>query len=155
MPDFFPENIRLKFRVIKRTVSRALLIHDDPGQRGLALDALSRSALNTTVLCNGKQAWLYLFQSQSPLEQPDLVILRVGLSPVSGLEILKQMRLGKGTKEIPVILLADSDEEKRALEILDLPLCFCFVKPLTFVKIIYALPRLNLSISDSLLYSEA
>ena len=129
---------------------RALLAHDDPTQIDFALQGLVRAGLETTVLHDGKPVYLYLFEGG--FEMPDLIILRAGLSSFTGLEILKQMRLERRTQNIPVILLADSAEEQRALETLDLPLCSCFVKPLTFAKLVYALPRLNLRINESLLY---
>ena len=129
---------------------RALLAHDDSTQIDFALNALIRSGLETTVFHDGKEIYVYLFERKD--ENPDLVVLPVGLSFFTGLEILKQMRMEPHTKDIPVLLLADSSEEQRALEILNLPLCSCFVKPLTFAKLVYALPRLDLRISDSLLY---
>ena len=130
---------------------RAFLAHDDSMQTDLALKSLDRSGLQTTVFHDGKKIYVHLFQGNNPM--PDLVVLRVGLSSFTGLEILDQMRREPQTQNIPVILLADSMEEQHALENLDLPLCSCFVKPLTFARLVYALPRLNLRMSESLLYS--
>jgi DNA-binding response OmpR family regulator len=111
---------------------------------------LVRAGLEITPVHDGRNAYVYLFQNRNNM--PDLVVLRVGLPLFTGLEILNQMRAEPHTQNIPVILLADSTDEQHALEVLDLPLCSCFVKPLTFAKLVYALPRLNLRINESLLY---
>ena len=155
VPILFPKISDYHVCVVRRALSRALLIHDDPVQRSIVTDVLSRCSMDTTVLCSDEQAWLYLFRSERPLEKPDLIILRMKLSPIGGLKILQQLRAGRNTREIPVIVLADSEEENVALKSLDIPLCFCFVKPLSFAKLVYALPRLDLFISDSMLYRDA
>jgi DNA-binding response OmpR family regulator len=138
---------------VTKILSRALVVHDDATQSNLALTALSRVALQTEILHSAKQAFAALLDKET--DPPELVVLQVGLTPFSGIEIVHAMRERPVTAEVPVILLADSEEELTHIEKLNVPHCSCLVQPLTFGKLVFALPQLDLRIQDSLLTSKS
>lgn len=97
----------------------------------------------------------YLFGNAAKPALPDLVILHLGLSHHFVVEILEKMRTEKATEKIPVLILPDSIDEKQLLERFAFKLCSCAVKPLTFWKLVYALPSLGMAVNESILYTKS
>lgn len=134
-----------------QVVSKVLLIESDPAYREATVRALAPCSVEMTVLNGGKEAMNYLSVVKDQEKPPHLVIFDLAV-PEETVEILHQMRLEKSTLDIPVLTLVATAEEKRMMDQFNFPLCFCFLKPLTFGKIIYALPALGMKVNESILF---
>jgi len=136
---------------VQKNVTRILLIECQSGQADDVRKVLSKCPAEITA-CDGiEQAWKLLFDQEQEESCADLVILEVGLSDLCGLGLIKKMRMDEPTKNIPVLILTNSSETQKAVDLFELPLTFSVVKPFTFGKLIYALPALNMKVSDSML----
>lgn len=104
-----------------------LLIEDNADDELLTVRALKKlNYTSISVARSGAEALNYLLpdnntqdlfreteiQKQRPLKTPDLVLLDLNLPVIDGLTILKRIRSDKKTKNIPVIILTSSAEER-------------------------------------------
>src|SRR5690242_15946269 len=87
---------------------KILLVDDDPDLLDITAYALRREGFDVLVAADGVQA-LRRWEG----EQPDLVVLDVGLPNLSGLDVCRQIRQ---SSETPVIMLTGASEEQRILE---------------------------------------
>jgi DNA-binding response OmpR family regulator len=92
-----------------------LIIDDDADLRQLFEDALSMAGFDVRHAPDG-QTGLDLAQKQPPT----LILLDVTMEPMSGLEVLSQLKSDDKTRQIPVFMLtgkSGSDEIALALKI--------------------------------------
>ena len=138
---------------MNKTISRILIVEDDPKDLDVTLSALERFSAEGMVLKDGQEAWDYLFErtAESDPEFPDLIILDLGLPHRNGLEILIRMRQEERTKGIPAIILTRTPEAENVLHFFNFELYAYRMKPLNATKFIDALPKLGLKISESVL----
>jgi two-component system phosphate regulon response regulator PhoB len=93
----------------EHTPARILVIEDEPDISALVAYQLAHAGFQVRTASTGREALRAL-----DAEAPDLVVLDLMLPEVSGTEILRTMRTGRETRDIPVIVLtARSDEEDR------------------------------------------
>ena len=112
---------------------RILLIDDNPNDLELALNVLeteaASAAQDVTVAHSGHEA-LKLLTSGEPL--PDLILLDLNMPQMDGLAVLDRIRAEDHLREIPVVMLTTSGEER------DIRDCYAHgasayvVKPLDF-----------------------
>ena len=95
-------------------VVRLLLVEDDDDDAELALRALARSEVASTVVRarDGEEA-LDVLLGRGPFEgrevpQPALVLLDLKLPKVDGIEVLKRFRAGARGRDVPVVVLTSS-----------------------------------------------
>ena len=97
-----------------------LLVEDNADDSVLTERALRRGGLTNEVVvaCDGVEALEYLFgrEGSGVRELPVLVLLDLKLPKVCGLEVLERIRGDKRTKDLPVIVLSSSDEERDLVE---------------------------------------
>ncbi len=95
-----------------------LLIEDDPDDVELTLHTLERERITNSVqvVRDGAEALDYIFcrgqfagRDSAP---PRLVLLDLKLPKVDGLEVLREMKADPRTRNIPVVILTSSKEEK-------------------------------------------
>ncbi len=82
------------------------IVEDDANIRELESYALKSGGFETSAFEEGKT-----FMKALKSKTPDLVILDIMLPGQDGLEILKEIRLNSGTKNIPVILVTAKSSE--------------------------------------------
>jgi two-component system, response regulator len=128
-----------------------LLVEDNPRDEELALLALedSRVANDVVVVHDGVQALDYLFgsgsfDSRSPAEQPQLVLLDLKLPKLNGLEVLERIRADPRTELIPVVILTSSDEESDLVRSYKLRVNSYIRKPVDFAQFTEAIRQLGL-----------
>ena len=80
-----------------------LLVEDDSFISGMYQTKLSSLGYQIELVEDGQAAWERI--SNGPL--PDLVLLDVVLPKKDGFEVLEEIRGGKETKDLPVILLTN------------------------------------------------
>lgn len=95
-----------------------LLIEDNPDDIDLILGALTKVVSRDEIaVCNdGVLALDYLFcraahAQRNPLEQPRLVLLDLTVPRLSGFEVLREIRAGRDTRLLPVVVLSASAEQ--------------------------------------------
>lgn len=115
-----------------------LLVEDNPADVQLTLRAFRHAKFTNpiTVARDGAEALAYLFrtgqQAKRSVGLPQLVLLDLQLPKVSGLEVLRQMRVNKITKAIPVVVLTVSRQDASILECSRLGAANYIVKPVDF-----------------------
>src|SRR4051812_35373768 len=91
---------------------RVLVIDDEPPIRKLLRMGLATQGYQTAEAPNGKAALELL------AENPDLIILDLGLPDVRGLELLRTIR--ERNDKVPIVVLSSRDDEHAKVEALDL-----------------------------------
>lgn len=115
-----------------------LLVEDNPADVQLALRAFRHAKFTNSIMVarDGAEALEYLFRTGQHAkragDQPQLVLLDLGLPKISGLEVLRQMRANKLTKAIPVVVLTVSRQDASILECARLGASNYIVKPIDF-----------------------
>jgi chemotaxis family two-component system response regulator Rcp1 len=91
-----------------------LLVEDNEGDIILTKEALKDASIRNevTVAMDGEQALLMLYAAD---ELPDLILLDINLPRLTGLEVLASIKSDERLKNIPVIMLTTSAEEKDIL----------------------------------------
>jgi two-component system, response regulator len=96
-----------------------LLVEDNPYEEELALAALKGylETQDVVVARDGEEALAYLFgpkpdAAQVTTRQPGLILLDLRLPKMDGLEVLKRVRGDARTRDIPVVVLTSSRDEK-------------------------------------------
>ncbi|RKH39468.1 response regulator [Corallococcus sicarius] len=96
-----------------------LLVEDNADDVDLSLIAFERAGLSAQVVVarDGVEALDYLFGTgahagRDVREQPRVVLLDLNLPKVSGHEVLQRMRADPRTREVPVVVLTSSLEER-------------------------------------------
>ena len=92
-----------------------LLIDDNPHDIELTLSALGEEAdqnvdQEVKVVMSGREALEYL--AACPEGAPDLILLDLNMPHMNGLEVLDALRAQEQTRDVPVVVLTTSDEER-------------------------------------------
>lgn len=86
---------------------KILLVDDDPDLLDVTAYALRREGFDVLLAADGLQA-LHRWEA----EQPDLVVLDVGMPHLSGLDVCRKIRQ---TSDTPIIMLSGVSDEQRVL----------------------------------------
>ncbi len=122
-----------------------LVVEDDPDDLALILRSLKQFSVRNEIATarDGVEALDYLFRT-GPHEgreavDPIVVLLDLELPKIDGLEVLRRLREDERTKQLPVVVLTSSDEEKDIVRSYELG-CNSYVrKPVEFAKFSEAL----------------
>jgi CheY-like chemotaxis protein len=95
---------------------------DHPDHLELTLIAIEKSDLahHVVIARNGREALDYLFgegthQGRATGDQPELVLLDLGLPVMNGLQVMNRMRDDPRTFFIPIVMLTAASEESRVV----------------------------------------
>ena len=83
-----------------------LVVDDEAAQREVVAYNLESSGYKVICADNGEDALLITYE-----EHPDLIVLDWMMPKLSGLEVCRELRSKKETKEIPIILLSARSED--------------------------------------------
>ncbi len=133
---FTPKNIVDK---MTENIVEILLVEDNKHDAELAMIALEDHNLanNLIWLKDGKQALDFIFgrgeyKKRDISLQPKVILLDLKMPKVDGIEVLRAIRGDKRTKNIPVVILTSSNEEKDIMNSYDLSVNSYIVKPVEF-----------------------
>ena len=99
-----------------------LLVEDDPNDAEMALAALrERNILREVVhVLDGPDALLYISTTglfdASRMHLPKVILLDLKLKTVSGLDVLRQLKVEERTKNIPVVMFTSTQREIEMIE---------------------------------------
>jgi two-component system response regulator len=116
-----------------------LLIEDNPHDAELAIRALNELNLADHLihLTDGQAALDFLFgtgahDGRDVNQQPKVILLDLKLPKLSGIEVLRELRMDERMKYIPVVILTSSHEERDISEAYHLGANSYVVKPMDF-----------------------
>jgi DNA-binding response OmpR family regulator len=129
---------------------KILLVEDSEQDVELTLNALSEHHLANEVVVarDGEQALDYLHRRGEFVERnpgnPVVVLLDIKLPKVNGLEVLQQLRSHDELRNMPVVMLTSSREERDIIRSYNLGVNAYVVKPVEFTGFVEAIRELGL-----------
>jgi two-component system KDP operon response regulator KdpE len=90
-----------------------LVVDDEPAIRRLLRTSLSSQSFRVLEAADGKAALAEIERSR-----PDLIVLDLGLPDISGLDLIRTLRVGGDA--VPILVLSSRADEKGKVEALDL-----------------------------------
>lgn len=100
-----------------------LLVEDNPDDVELTLRAFEKNNIQNKVVVvrDGMEALDYLYANgkytgRDLTYPPQVVLLDLKLSKLSGLDVLRKMRADEKTNKIPVVVLTSSNEDRDIIE---------------------------------------
>lgn len=115
-----------------------LLVEDNPNDAELTQRALRKHNIANRVewVKDGEQALDYLFQRGAWTEQasslPRVVLLDLRLPKIDGIEVLRAIRADPSTRDLPVVVLTSSKEERDVIDTYKLGVNSYIAKPVVF-----------------------
>jgi len=94
---------------------RILVIEDEPSQIELLRYNLARQGFRVDIASDGEEGLLAAKE-----DTPDLILLDWMLPNLSGIEVCRQLRRNKQTREVPIIMLTARSEERDRIRGLDI-----------------------------------
>ncbi len=85
---------------------KVLLVEDDPRVRQLYELVLTMEEYEVVCAVNGEEGL-----QKAEEESPDLIFLDLRIPKISGLDLLQMLRNNPKTKDIPVVILSNYDDE--------------------------------------------
>lgn len=127
-----------------------LLVEDNPRDLELTLAALAKCQLANDIVVarDGAEALDFLYARGAHAERrpgdPAVVLLDLKLPKVDGLEVLEQVKGDPLQRQIPVVMLTSSREERDLLKSYELGVNAFVVKPVDFNAFFEAIQDLGM-----------
>ncbi|MDI6745876.1 MAG: response regulator [Rhodocyclaceae bacterium] len=132
--------------IVAPTARPILLVEDSPVDLDLTLRAFKQRNLANPIQVarDGQEAldWIQRWEAGEPL--PLVILLDLKLPRVDGLEVLRQLREHPVSRNLPVVVLTSSDEDRDVTEAYRLQANSYIVKPVNFEKFIEVAAQIEL-----------
>lgn len=127
-----------------------LLVEDNPTDAELTMRALKRKNMANQVVWvkDGAEALDFIFatgvySNRNPEDLPKLILLDLRMPKVDGLEVLQKIKAEEKTRQIPVVVLTSSNEDRDIVESYKLGVNSYVSKPVEFDEFIDAVSTLG------------
>lgn len=110
--------------MVKSSAIKVLVIEDEPAQMELLSYNLEKEGYRVFTASDGEEGLLVAKE-----ELPELIVLDWMLPKLSGIEVCRQLKRGKQTRETPVMMLTARGEENDRVRGLDIGADDYMVKP--------------------------
>jgi two-component system, response regulator len=128
-----------------------LLVEDNPNDAELTLMALKENKLANAIhhVKDGEEALEYIFctgryEKRNNNIKPRVILLDLKLPKVDGIEVLRKIRADDKTRNVPVVVLTSSKEERDLVDAYQLGVNSYIVKPVQFENFIKVVKDLEL-----------
>jgi CheY-like chemotaxis protein len=122
---------------VNLSIRPILLVEDNPMDLDLTLQALAGNGVaNPIVACrDGEEALEYMQKHRSPgdLQVPIVVLLDLRLPKVDGIEVLRQARSDPVWRQVPIVVMTTSRENRDIETAYGLGVNSYIVKPVDFL----------------------
>lgn len=145
---------KINVPVEDRTLTRRtiLLVEDNRDDEELTLRALRKSNIMNEVIVarDGEEALEFLFGAGGYTATgdheflPAVVLLDLKLPKISGIEVLREIRLHPKTHRLPIVVLTSSSEERDLSNAYDLGANSYLHKPVDFEKFLEAVGHVGM-----------
>ena len=123
---------------MNRSARPILLVEDNPMDLDLTLQAFKEHGVANPILAcrDGEEALRYMEEHQSPTDSgvPILVLLDLRLPKIDGIEVLREARKHPVWKQIPIVVLTTSRENRDVEAAYQLGVNSYIVKPVDFLS---------------------
>ena len=127
-----------------------LLVEDNPSDMELAMIAFERKAVTNLVyvVSDGEDALDFIlcrnkYKERSAKNEIKVIFLDLKLPKIDGLDVLKEIKSNPVTKQIPVVILTSSSEERDVMEAYHLGANSYVTKPVDFDQFIITVGRIG------------
>lgn len=127
-----------------------LLVEDNPNDLELTLTALAQCNFANEIIVarDGVEALDYIFQqgvhANRPSGAPAVILLDLKLPKLDGLEVLARIKADSQLRQIPVVMLTSSREERDVVRSYRLGVNSFVVKPVEFGEFFEAIRSLGM-----------
>ena len=128
-----------------------LLVEDSDEDAELTMRTLQKQKLGNALyrVADGAAALDFLFargpfSMRQGLQMPRVVLLDLKMPKVGGLEVLRALKANDATKQMPIVVLTSSKEDRDLKEAYALGVNSYIVKPVEFDKFVKAVETLGL-----------
>ncbi len=128
-----------------------LLVEDNPQDLELTIRALRKANLanHIQIARDGEEAIEFIFcegpySNRKIEDKPKVILLDLKLPKIDGLEVLERIKNDERTKDIPVVVLTSSREQKDVIESYQLGVNSYIVKPVSFDQFIESVRNLGM-----------
>jgi CheY-like chemotaxis protein len=135
---------------MKISEPEVILVEDNPTDAELTIRSLKKHNLANRLLRlkDGAEAIDFIFAQGQYADRsvdniPKLILLDLKLPKVDGLQVLKRIRSDPRTKNIPVVMLTSSHEERDIIASYKLGVNSYIVKPVEFDKFVKAVQEIG------------
>ena len=117
-----------------------LLVEDSPTDAGLAIEAFKDSNVPNCLshVEDGTDAIAYLRREReySNAPRPDLILLDLNLPAKNGRDVLREIKADPQLKDIPVVVLTTSDDDRDVIKSYELHANCYITKPVDFERFV-------------------
>lgn len=128
-----------------------LLVEDNSDDIELTMLAFQRSrvANRVDIVKDGAAALDYLFArgeyiNNRDAEPPAVVLLDIQLPKLDGLEVLREIRANRDTRNVPIVMLTSSRQQEDMMRSYDLGANSFIRKPVDFDKFVEAIQQVEM-----------
>ncbi|MES9860173.1 MAG: response regulator [Candidatus Thiodiazotropha sp. LLP2] len=135
---------------MKDNIVDILLVEDNPNDAELAIHALKKNNLANRLhwVKDGVEALDFIFYRNAYSERnsdlPRVILLDLRLPKLDGIQILSEIRKHKQTRDIPVVVLTSSKEDKDLVKTYQLGVNNFVPKPVVFKEFMRVVADLGL-----------